>query len=304
MEQARSSVPPRLSLVIASRGDVNSLIACVRSFADQADADALEIVVAHAGADDDAARVRAACPSTRLLHFTEAKSIPELRAAGIKAARAAVVAMTEDHCLAGEDWVSRVLRAHEQPHAAIGGPVENAATDRIVDWAVYFCEYGRYMPPVASGPTDDLPGPNVSYKRAAIDAFRDLLDEGTWEPFWHWRLLDRGATLANDPAVVVYHRKHFTFGGFMRERYHYARSFAASRVAGAGLVRRAAFVLASPLLPPLLVWRLLRQVLGKGRRRRELLLALPLVAAFTLSWAIGELVGYAAGAGDSARKIE
>ena len=55
--------------------------------------------------------------------------------------------MTEDHCVAGDGWLQSVVRAHEAADAAVGGAVENGATDRVVDWAVYFCEYGRYMLP-------------------------------------------------------------------------------------------------------------------------------------------------------------
>ncbi len=295
---------PKLSLIIASINGADSLADCIASFVQQPLGEEIEIVVAESSADSTAAKVCAPFPSVRLFHFAERKSIPELRAIGLLHARGDILAMTEDHCLAESHWVENILQAHQSPYEVIGGAVENAATERLIDWAVYFCEYGRYMLPVAPGPTVDLPGPNVSYKRAALERFRDLLAPATWEPFWHWRLLSQGVPLITDPQLIVYHRKHFTLRGFLSERYHYARSFAGRRVEGESGLKRALFVLGAPWLPPLLVARIAIRVWRKGRRRRELLLSLPYIILFTLSWSLGEFVGYAWGAGDSLNRIQ
>ena len=295
---------PRLSLVIASINGAEALAGCLASFVKQPLGEQIEIVVAESSTGGEAAAVCSRYANVRHLHFDERKSIPELRAIGLLHAGGPILAMTEDHCLAGTDWIQNVLAAHEGAALAIGGAVENAATQRLVDWAVYFCEYGRYMLPIESGPTNDLPGPNVSYKRAALEIFRDLLAPATWEPFWHWRLMERGVTLINDPRLVIYHRKHFTVRGFLGERYHYARSFAGRRVEGAAWSRRAFFTLGAPLLPPLLLARIARRVLRKGRHRRELLMSLPYISMFTLSWSFGELIGYMRGPGNSLAQIE
>ncbi len=294
---------PQLSVVIASINGADSLADCIASFVNQPRGGEVEIVVAESSDNGRAATLCSEYPTVRLFHFAEPKSIPALRAIGLLHARGDVLAMTEDHCLADPHWVENMLRAHESPHWVIGGAVENAATKRLIDWAVYFCEYGRYMLPVAPGPTDDLPGPNVSYKRAALERFRDLLEPATWEPFWHWRLMSQGVQLINDPRLVIYHRKNFTFRGFMSERYYYARSFAGRRVAGAPVVKRLLFTLGAPLLPPLLLARIVIRAWRKGRHRRELLLSLPYIVLFTLSWSLGELIGYRCGAGDSLQRI-
>lgn len=297
-------IDPRLSVVVASLNGAGSLADCITSFVRQPRGNEIEVVVAESSDNDMAAKICSQYANVRLFHFAERRSIPELRATGLLNARGEILAMTEDHCLADAHWVENILHAHESPSLVIGGAVENAATERLIDWAVYFCEYGRYMLPVAAGPTVDLPGPNVSYKRMALDYFRDLLAPASWEPFWHWRLVSRGITLINDPSLVVYHCKNFTLRGFLDERYYYARSFAGRRVEGAPRHKRALFILAAPLLPPLLLGRIVGRVLRKGRHRRELFLSLPYIILFTLSWSLGELIGYAWGAGDSLDKIE
>jgi hypothetical protein len=299
--------PPKLSIVIASVLGQQSLVDCVNSFVCQADADTIEVIVATSASDqgiEAVERLAESFPCVRVLRVATRASIPELRAIGFLSARGDILAMTEDHCVADVEWVAHVIHAHESEHVAIGGAVENGATTRTIDWAVYFCEYGRYMLPIAAGSTDDLPGPNVSYKRRAFEQFQDLLSPATWDPVWHWRLRERGMSLIADPTLVVYHCKHFTFGGFVRERYHYSRSFAGRRVAGVPFRRRAAFLVGSPLLPPVVLARVTRRVWAKGRCRSEFLRALPFIAVFSLVWAVGEFIGYACGEGQSAMAID
>lgn len=254
--------------------------------------------------DPQAALTRAQFSNARFFHFAEKKSIPALRVAGLARARGDIVALTEDHCLFHEQWATNVLRAHAAPELVIGGAVENAATDRLVDWAVFFCEYGRYMLPSIAGETTSLPGSNVTYKRAALDKYRDVFAAPTWEFFWHARLLRAGVALFNDPRLIVYHRKNFTLGGFWRERFHYARSFAGERSKHTTWVRRALYVGGAPFLSPLLVWRSAATVWRKRRQRRELILALPYIFLFTLAWSLGEWIGYVAGQGASLAKVE
>jgi glycosyltransferase involved in cell wall biosynthesis len=295
---------PLVSVVVASMTGGQALLDCVDSFKRQGPSSKLEIVVAECGTADLPDQVSTEDPQVRFLQFRERRSIPELRGAGLLAARGRILAMTEDHCLAGEGWLAAVIEAHQAADAAIGGAVENLATERAIDWAVYFCEYGRYMLPFVQGPSDDLPGPNVTYKREALGEFEDLLRAGTWEPLWHWRLKTRGLVLSRDPRLIVYHRKQFTFGGFIGERYHYARSFAGQRFAGALWFRRWLFAAGTPLLPALVLCRMALQIIPKGRHVWELLRALPCIVAFTVAWAVGEGVGYVFGSGQSAARIE
>ena len=58
------------------------------------------------------------------------------RAAGIAAARAPLVALTDEHARPRADWCAAIVAAHAAaPHAAIGGAVENAR-DRALNWAL------------------------------------------------------------------------------------------------------------------------------------------------------------------------
>jgi hypothetical protein len=137
----------------------------------------------------------------------------------------------------------------------------------------------------------------------ALEAIGDLLEAGAWEPLWQWRLASRGLPMVQEGSIVVYHSKQYTLGGFVTERYRYARSLASQRAAGQSWPWRAARAAATPLVPAVLLLRLWRQVLPKARHRRELLLSLPYLIVFASVCALGEAVGYAAGPGRSAERI-
>ncbi len=292
-----------VSLVIPSRRGGPALLQTIEAFVKEGGS-AIEIVVSECGRDGSDAGIRDRWPGVRVVHADGRRSIPELRAAGIAAATAPIVAMTSDACLPAAGWLDALRRAHAAGADAVGGAIENGSTDRLIDWAVFFCEYGRFMPPLPPRPVSDLPGQNVSYTRAALSRIADLVEQGTWEPLWHWRLAGSGARLVRDGSRVVTLSKRFTFAGFTRERFAYGRSFAAQRLAGASALKRAAFAGGCVLLPIVVLVRLGRDLLPKRRHAGRLLLAVPYLVAFACVWAAGEAVGYAAGAGGAASRIE
>lgn len=305
-DEAPVSQSPALSVVIASVNGYRYIAQCLRSLAAQRERRA-EVIVVEGSGDDTATRVAEEFPWVRLIPCSTPKPIPELRSIGIREAKAPIVATTEDHCVFEEDWYGQILRAHaSRPEPAIGGAVENGSRERLVDWAAYICEYGKFMLPFPAGPSTDLPGPNVSYKREILERVcGDLLDKGrAWENVLHGRLLARGMELRIDPGVVVYHAKVFGFWDFLTQRYYFGRSFAATRVATAPLGTRAFWVAISLLLPPLFLWRYARYFIGKRRFVREVVKTFPLLVLFAIAWSAGEFLGYAFGDGGASLRVK
>ncbi len=291
---------PELSVVVASVNGFPYLGRCLDALA--ARAPEAEVIVADATDAATRRRVAENWPHARLLAFDDRATIPELRAAGVFAASAPYVALIEDHCLVSARWAALHVAAHEAGHAVVGGPIRNAATDRLRDWAAFFCEYSAVMEPLPAGPAPALPGMNVSYDRRAIAAIEDLLRAGRWETWLHPRLRARGFELHCEPEAVVEHDKDFGLGEFLSQRYHYSRSYAGMRNADLG-ARRWLYACASPLLLPLVYGRMARDVLRRGRNRRQFALATPLIASYVATWALGEAVGYALGGGDSIERV-
>ncbi len=299
------STPPTVSVVIASVNGLPYPIACLEALESQEGDIPTEVIVADCTGPSTVAAIRERFPSTTILAFDEPTSVPALRAAGIAAARGRLVAVTEDHCVPRPDWIRRIVEVHERTGwAAVGGGVVIAPTDRTVDWAVYFCEYGHLMSPVPAGPSDVIPGMNVAYDMEQLAPMREVFAEGMWENFLHDRLRAAGYQMGLDPSIVVAHDKYFTVPMFLSERYHLSRAFAGGRVAGTSFPGRLAWALgAVTALPPLLVARAVRNVWRRPPHRRRFLAAFPLVVLFSLAWSIGEFVGYLTGPGDSLVKI-
>ncbi len=235
----------------------------------------------------------------KFLNLPAETVVPELRQAGIAAARGEIVALLEDHCIFDSRWSEEIKKAHESA-SVVGGSVENASVERALDWAVYFYDYGKYMLPNSAGATGTLSGMNVSYKRTILDEIGEIYRNGFYETFVNEELKKRGHQLLLTPSAIVYHKKNYETRRAAEHSYHLARSFAAQRVADSDFLKRAFFAATSLILPVLLPARIILATLKKGRHLKELVGATPYLIFLMLIWSYGEFCGYLFGAGNSA----
>ena len=304
---------PRLSVVVALiSGRTEHLAACLDALAAQRDAPPLEILVPYDDPCVEVTRLVGRFPAVRFLHAEGLDSAAAragksrehhdtLRTVGLCAARGEYVALTEDHAVVEPGWCAglcALLDRHPEV-AAIGGAVE-CGSDRLLNRAVYYCDFGRYQNPLPEGPAEFVSDSNVVYRRDALAEVAEVWADDYHETQVHWALVGAGREIWLTPQVRVWQRRaDLGLGEALRERYVWGRSFAAGRVAGASLARRLAYAAASPLLPLVLSTRVARGGLARGRARDRgrgrLLAALPLVLLLHTVWAVGELVGYLSG---------
>jgi glycosyltransferase involved in cell wall biosynthesis len=294
---------PALSVVVPSVNGREDLLGCLAALERQRDDVDVEILVADRCGSDLRSEVRRLFPLAQVLEAPPGTPIPELRAMAIASARGRALAVIEDHVIVPPGWARAWLDALERDDMVVGGAIENAATERLVDWAAFLCEYSHCITPLPDGPSDWLPGNNVIYPRALLTRYRTVLGGGRWENQLHDAMRRDGIALIFRPRIAVGHKKHYTVGEHVSQRYLYARSYAGARVAGAPRAKRLAYGAAAAALPPLLFYRTVSRVLSKRRHRAELVRSLPLLAVFVVSWAFGEMVGYVAGPGDSLAKV-
>lgn len=307
MSSQSSETAPLISVVIASVNGFPSIGECLDHLVLQEGDIAHEILVIDRcdAKTRDEIRRRFPQPEVELIEGASSFSIPKLRAIGISRARGHLIAILEDHCNVPPHWFRAIVRLHDAGHEVMSGAVENGAIDRIVDWAVFFCEYSRFMPPVPRGNTDEIAGNSAIYSRAVLDRIGPELREEMWEPFLHQRLRDLAIPFYCDPELTVVHKKRFGFGYFMSQRYHYSRSFAGMRMRSAAIWERVAYAAAAiALLPLLLFVRIAKTIWRKGRHRVEFILAAPVIAIFLIGWAWGEAVGALFGPGESLARVE
>jgi GT2 family glycosyltransferase len=296
----------RVSVLIANVNGLPSIEECLRHLEALRVPDGVEVevVVASAAPDDSASHIRSRFPDVILIESTERRGIPELRATALERSTGDYIAVTEDHCMVPPDWIEQILDGHGRGYDVVGGPVENGETGRLRDWAAYLTEYADLMPPYAGGEVSGVAGNNVSYARHLFDSVDPETLRTSWEYFIQGEMRAAGARFLGVPGMIVSHRKAFDFGYFLRQRYHYSRSWAGMRARRLSSAARLAYAAASPLLAPLVLYRIARGVLGKRRRTMTFVASLPMLAAFTASYAVGEGVGYLFGEGRSVLEVE
>ncbi|MFL5385033.1 MAG: glycosyltransferase [Longimicrobiaceae bacterium] len=138
------------------------------------------------------------------------------RQAGTLAARGEVVAFTDADCIPAPDWLARVERRMDaDPElAGVGGRVTLAAPrNRVQAYGAHVFESIMQFAdePVWAAAREmrgSLPGANCAYRRAAVldvGGFRDEFSNYAEEIDLAWRLLDTGARVLYDPAILVEH---------------------------------------------------------------------------------------------------
>jgi GT2 family glycosyltransferase len=305
-ELSNGGSAPFISVVIASVNGFPWIGACLDALTSQQGGITYEVIVLDRCGDRVRAEIKQRFPQPEVLvvPVDGYPSIPKLRAIGVGRARGRMIAILEDHCNVPPTWFESIRRAHEAGHRAIGSGVENGAVERVIDWAVFFCEYAKFMPPVPGGIGVEIPGNCAVYDREALALVGPEIHQEVWESFIHRRLAEQGVDFFCDPEMTVSHKREFPFNYFMSQRYHYSRSFAGMRLEKAPWSRRLLYACATPLLPPLLLWRMATTIRRKGRRQKEFVSALPFIGIFLLSWAWGEWIGALRGPGDSLARVE
>src|SRR5262249_558635 len=218
-------------------------------------------------------------------------------------AQAPTVAVIEDHVIVPKGWARAMIAARTAEARVVGGGLVNAATDRVVDWAAWLCEYNHLAAPMPAGPVESIHGNHTSYDRALLAEFRDVVESGRWEDALHEALRRRGVTLWARPDIVAGHKKHYTVREYTRQRFLYSRAYAALRLGDMGVTQRLAYGAIALALPPVLFLRIVSRVWRGRLYRAHLPPALPLLTLFVCAWGLGETVGAWFGDGGALAKV-
>lgn len=291
-----------LTVVIPSVNGWADLERCLSALAGERATVALEVLVP----ERCGAAVRDAAlqgfPWARLIPVPLETTIPQMRALAFREATAPTVVVIEDHIIVPPGW-ARAMDARTAQARVVGGGLVNAATDTVTDWAAWLCEYSHLAGPMPAGAVEGIHGNHTVYDRALLVEFSDVTESGRWEDALHNAIRDKGVTLWSRPDIVAGHKKHYTVGEYVTQRFWYSRAYAAMRTDRAGFARRFAYGVIGFVLPPLLFYRIVSRVWRGGLYRSHLLPSLPLLALFVTSWGVGEVAGAWFGDGDALAKV-
>lgn len=315
---------PALSVIVVSFNQLSVLRQCLAAFVGQSRTEGVEIIVIRdwsgndgsasdrvsdrarnsvdGGAIEVAQSFKSEFPQFSWIDAPAGATVPMMRKLALSMCRGRLVGFTEDDCVASGDWCSRVIEAHKSDNVAIGGSVEPGDYARSLDWAVFFCEYARFMPPFA-GTVAALPGNNMTYKSESLKKLLETdASGGLYEVFVNGELQKSGQALKADPSFSVRNINSWKLTNLLDVPFHHGRGFAAMRLEHKPLLTRLPFLGIAVVLPAVQVMRMGRQIMRKGRHASQFVRCLPQVGLFYLSWSVGEFVGYLLGPGGSLKQ--
>jgi GT2 family glycosyltransferase len=297
---------PALSVVLVTRATFDDVRETVASLRAQTVRSALELVLA-------APDARGLRPDERALAGFHSWRVAEIEgpvtpglglAAGVRVASAPLVAFAEEHSFPEPGWAEALVRAHRGPWAVVGPAIVNANPGSRVADADYLLTHGSFGPAPAAHEADEVPAHNSSFKRAVLlgldDDLEPMLEAET--VLW-WRLRAAGHRLCFEPAARTRHLSVDAPRDWLTGRFDQSRVFGAARGRAWPRWRRLVYAAGSPLIPPLRLWRLLRALGRREHARGNVARALPLLAVGLVAEAVGEAVGYVAGAGGAPTRL-
>jgi hypothetical protein len=235
--------------------------------------------------------------------FDPCVSTAQGRSAGVRGASAPIVAFVEEHSFPDPAWAEALLCAHRENYAAVGPAMANANPSTRVSWVNFLLEYGEWMSPIAAGVASHLPGHNGSYKRAVLLDYGDRLGEMLEaESVLQWDLRARGMMLYLESSARVNHLNVSRLDSALALRFNGGRTFAAARAHRWSVPHRALYAAGAPLIPFVRLFRIVRHLFKPGRPTRLLFKVLPLLPLLLIE-GLGEMIGYATGAGDALARL-
>jgi len=223
--------------------------------------------------------------------------------AGIRRARAPVVALTEDHSFPEANWAQTLIAAHQQPWAAVGPSIKNGNPDTMLSWADFYMAYSEWAQPVSSGTVRHLPGHNSSYKRDILLAYGEQLDSLMQaESVLHRYFKVQGYQLWLESSTYTSHSNFTAWTPWIKAQYYTGRQFAATWAQPWSWLRRLLFTIGSPGIPWLRLWRIQKRI-RRAQAAGFFIRLLPMLLAGLLVNGLGQMMGYAAGVGDSIEKV-
>jgi len=300
------SSSPEMSVVIVTPDHYDTIRKTMRHLRAQTVRERLEVVIVAPSADTLEANETELKDffRFRVVEVGKIRSVAQANAAGVRQASAPVVAFVEEHSYPDPGWAEALIEAHWQPWAAVGPVVRNANPGSAVSWADFLIAYGPWMDPSHAGVVDFLPGHNSSYKRAILlDYGPELEAMLESESVLHWALQAKGYQLYLEPAAKISHLNFGLLSSWIPAQFHNGRLFAATRARYWSPLQRLFYTGGAPLIPVVRFRRILQQLRRSGQRRNLPPGVLPTLILGLVVSAVGEMMGYALGAGDARQKL-
>ncbi len=299
---------PDLSVVLVATNGYESIRRTLDHLRSQSIRHRLEIVIVNPSAESlrlDPAALEGVF-ARQVVEMGPSSSTDRARVAGIRRARAPVVALLEDHAYPVTNWAEVLVAAHRGPWVGVTSEIANANPARMLSWVNLLLAYGRWTEPVEGGEVDELPAHNVSYKRNILMEYEATLAEllGPHSGF-HQILKARGHRFYLAADTKVYHVNPSRLSSAIWYGVQWGRVYGATRARDGAwsLVRRLLYFGGAPLIPLVRLSRLVPTLFLAGRYGHLWPRILPALVIALVADALGQALGYAFGAGNAALRL-
>lgn len=290
-----ASSAPRLSVVLATDTyeTIRPVVARLRR---QTVAEQIEIVMvapAAGGRDPDWSEL-GRFAGVRTVDVPSPLPLGAARAAGVRAASAPLVFIGETHTYPHPGWAEALIKAFEQPWVAVVPAIGNANPNGVASWAAYLSDYAKWADGRPAGALDDPLVYNTAYRRSALLQLGDRLGPAL-DPYAEelWPTLHgHGNRAGFEPTARIDHLNVARPGPYFQEKFLAGLLIGASRSRRWSWGRRILYVLGSPLIPVVLVARLLTSVRRVARTQRLPAGTIAVIAAGAVAKSVGEVIGY------------
>jgi glycosyl transferase family 2 len=300
------AVEPALSVVLITPDSFETIRRTITCLAAQTAHARIEVIVIapdSAHIDVDRALV-APLAGVRVVQLPSLVPTGPARAAGIRAARAPIVAFGEEHCFPRPTWAQALIDAHRGDYVAVGPAMHNANPETAVSWADLLIGYGPWVAPVSRREADFLPGHNSSYKRDVLLEYGDRLDTlMEAETVLMWDLRAKGRRLLLDPGAETAHMNFGFWSSWLPVMMLNGRAFADTRAANWPRLRRLAFAAASPAIPLVRLARAFNHARRIGRGAAFMARVVPTMCVGLVADGLGQMAGYAFGPGNAHERL-
>jgi hypothetical protein len=257
------------------------------------------VIVAPAGAElglDE--RALTGFARVQVVEVDQVNPMSAARAAGVRAATAPIIFIGETHSFPHPRFAEALIEAHADSWDAVVPGIANANPESAFSWASFLMDYGPWLEALPAGQIPGGPTWNVAYKRdvlldvgANLDAALSHGDELAVA------LNARGHRAYFEPSAKLDHANISQPVWWFEQRFLCGRMVAASRRARWPRSKRLMYICASPLIPFVVLSRLIRPLKSLARSGNLPLATPPLLIAGVIARTIGEVVGYARGPG-------
>lgn len=281
---------PRLSIVLAT-DTAETIRPVVEHLQQQTFRDELELVLVSPGAMRLPPVLTQQFAALRYVDHP-VNSLAAARAAGVRAATAALVFIGETHSFPDARFAELTLPAFDDPQWSVVVPaLRNGNPRGVLSWAGFLCDYGAWAEELPEGETNAVPVYNATYRRdrlLALDNLPAALDQSD-DLAQALRASGRRARFL--PSARVDHINVTHPWTWVRNRFCVGTVIAANRSRHWPWWRRLVFA-AGAFLVPLVLWPRMRTGV-MARRRRGPAGTMVWVALSLCLRAAGETLGYA-----------